>query len=91
MPFKPGQARPANAGRKKGTPNKITAVMKDDWLEAYHRRGGVEFLMGLGDEIFAKGLLRLIPNEVAAEIRGTMVNLVDLSDQRGDDDGLAEG
>ena len=28
MPFKKGQPRPPNAGRKKGTPNKVTAEMK---------------------------------------------------------------
>jgi len=86
MPFKPGQPRPVNAGRKKGTPNKITAVMKDDWLAAYERRGGIEFLMSLDDETFTKGLLRLIPNEVAAKVEmETRLRVIDLSDQRKDE------
>jgi hypothetical protein len=47
--------------------------MRDEWLEAYERRGGIEFLMALDDETFAKGLLRLIPNEVAAKFDGETV------------------
>lgn len=72
MPFKPGQPRPENAGRKAGTPNKVTRAMREDWLEAYEARGGVEFLKKLDDETFAKGLLRMVPNEVAAKAEGAI-------------------
>jgi len=43
-----------NAGRKAGIPNKVTRAMREDWLEAYEKRGGVQLLMGLDDETFAK-------------------------------------
>lgn len=64
--------------------------MREEWLEAYNRRGGVEWLMTLEDDIFAKGLLRLIPNEVAASISGDLtLRVIDRSDTRKDDDGVA--
>lgn len=88
--FKAGQPRHPLAGRKPGQPNKLTKVMRDEWLEAYERKGGVEFLMGLEDDTFAKGLLRLIPNEVAASVVGDLtLRVIDRSDTRKDDDGVA--
>ncbi len=33
MPFKQGESRPENAGRKKGTPNKITTDIKQFYLD----------------------------------------------------------
>jgi hypothetical protein len=90
MPFKPGQPRPANAGRKPGVPNKVTRAMREDWLEAYERRGGVEFLMTLDNETFAKGLLRMVPNEVAAKLESEVkLRIIDRSDTRKEDDGVA--
>lgn len=86
---KPGERTPGS-GRKPGTPNKITKVMREEWLEAYERKGGVQFLMGLEDEVFARGLLRLIPNEVAASVTGDLtLRVIDRSDTRKDDDGVA--
>lgn len=88
---KPGERTPGS-GRKPGTPNKLTRAMRDDWLEAYEKRGGVAFLLGLDDETFAKGLLRMVPNEVAAKVESEIrLRYVDLSDERRDDDGVAEG
>lgn len=79
-----------NAGRKAGIPNKVTRAMREDWLEAYEKRGGVQFLMGLDDETFAKGLLRMVPNEVAAKIESEVkLRVIDRSDTRKDDDGVA--
>lgn len=88
--FRPGQPRPEGAGRKPGQPNKLTRAMRDDWLAAYERRGGVEFLMTLDDETFAKGLLRMVPNEVAAKIESEIkLRVIDRSDTRKEDDGVA--
>lgn len=44
MPFKPGEKRPANAGRRKGTPNKETRQLKEMILEALDKKGGPEYL-----------------------------------------------
>lgn len=85
-----GKGQPKTGGRQPGTPNKITRVMRDDWLEAYERRGGVEFLLGLDPEVFAKGLLRMVPNEVAAKLETEIkLRVIDRSDTRKDDDGVA--
>ena len=83
-----GKGQPKTGGRKPGVPNKLTRIMRDDWLEAYEQRGGVRFLLGLEDEVFARGLLRLIPNEIAAKIEGEVkLRVIDHSDRRKDDDG----
>ena len=37
--FKKGEPRPANAGRKKGTPNKRTALLKDAIILAAQKAG----------------------------------------------------
>lgn len=68
MPFKPGQPRPENAGRRAGTPNRSTREVREALVEAFERKGGVEYLAGLDDDIFARLLVRLIPNEVSAKL-----------------------
>lgn len=75
MTFKRGDPRPANAGRKPGTPNKTTRVMREIWLEAFERAGGVDYLVQQATEnpsSFMAGLLRQIPNEVAAKAEGAI-------------------
>lgn len=75
--------RVPGSGRKPGTPNKITRVMREDWLEAYEKRGGIEYLLRLDDETFAKGLLRMIPNEVAAKLEAEVrLRVIDHSDRK---------
>lgn len=83
--------RVPGSGRKKGTPNSVTRAMREDWLAAYERRGGVEFLMSLDPDTFAKGLLRMVPNEIAAKVEEEVrLRVIDLSDERKDpDDGSA--
>ena len=39
-----GKGQPKTGGRKKGTPNKLTADVKAMVLEALHNKGGVEYL-----------------------------------------------
>lgn len=90
MPRPQKGERVPGSGRKPGTPNRITRLMRQDWLEAYDRRGGIQFLLSLDDETFAKGLLRMIPNEVAAKVEAEIkARLIDVSDERTDevDDG----
>lgn len=88
MTFKKGGERPPNSGRAKGTPNKITKTMKEFWLEAFERAGGVEYLVRQAEgnpSTFMQGLLRQIPNEVAQKIEETRtVNFIDLSGERED-------
>ena len=56
-------------GRPKGKPNKINAVLKDDILQAYQQRGGVEWLKGLKDRDFVGLLEKTMPREVSADLR----------------------
>lgn len=44
---KPGEHR---GGRKKGTPNKLTAALKDMILEALNNKGGVDYLEKQADD-----------------------------------------
>lgn len=79
---KPGERTPGS-GRKPGTPNKITVDMRNAMLEAFERKGGVEYLLGLDDDLFVKMLTRTVPNEVAAKVESEVrVKLIDLSDER---------
>jgi hypothetical protein len=56
-------------GRPKGKPNKINAVLKDNILQAYQQRGGVEWLKGLKDRDFVGLLEKTMPREVSADVR----------------------
>lgn len=54
-------------GRQKGTPNKVTAVIRDAFREAFEAHGGVKALVkwAKGNETeFYKLCGRLIPSEV---------------------------
>ena len=44
MAFKKGEPRPANAGKKKGSQNKITASLKEMILGALDEAGGLTYL-----------------------------------------------
>lgn len=61
---KPGERR---GGRQKGTPNKMTGVLKDTVLQALANVGGVAYLEGIAREHPAAfvGLIgRIIPVQV---------------------------
>lgn len=98
MPFEKGQPRPANAGRRKGTLNVATLEFKDTLariLAEPKTEGKLRDLLDSDDPAdratFWRMAAKFVPAKVEAEVRGTMIQLVDLSDQRKDDDGLAEG
>lgn len=62
---KPGT--PKTGGRKKGTPNKINATIKEAVLVAFDRVGGADYLEQLAREdpkTFVPLMLKCIPNEV---------------------------
>lgn len=76
MAYPKGKPLPPGAGRKKGTPNKITTAMKEIWLEAFERAGGVDYLVAQAEEnpaAFMQGLLRQIPNEVSAKVGDLLI------------------
>lgn len=73
MPFQKGQPRAKGAGRRKGTPNKSTAELKESILIAFHQAGGADYLSGLASthpHVFCTLLGKIIPAEVKAEITG---------------------
>lgn len=58
-------------GRGPGTPNRITANLRADVIEAYAKVGGVEYLMRVAEEdprTFCAILMRVLPVEVRAEL-----------------------
>ena len=65
-----GKGQPKTGGRRKGSPNKTTADLRDAYLRAFVLRGGVEELVSLAPEIFYAGLHKLLPREVKAELAG---------------------
>ena len=74
MPFQPGNKL---GGRPKGSRNKFTCL-KDDFLAAYHKTGGVKGLCEWIEkdpknrEVFYKMLARMLPSEVA--VRDTVTS-----------------
>ena len=65
--YAPGN--PGGPGRPRGEPNKINATVKADILDAYQQRGGIEWLRGLGDRDFIRLLEKIMPREIAANLR----------------------
>lgn len=73
--------RPPNAGkgRPKGVPNKVTTSIKNAFLEAFERRGGVDALIAWaakdGNETeFYKLASKLIPTEINAQVAATVTH-----------------
>ena len=55
------------SGRKKGVPNKVTALLKDQILQALDELGGVAYLVKLAKEnptAFSTLLGRILPTQV---------------------------
>ena len=65
--YAPGN--PGGPGRPRGKRNRINAVLKDDFLEAYQQRGGVEWLRRLKARDFVRLLEKTMPREVSADLR----------------------
>jgi hypothetical protein len=75
MPFAKGQPRPKNAGRKKGSTNKVTASVRAALIEAFDKRGGVGALVTwakANETEFYKLWGRLVPVEVSGEAGGAV-------------------
>lgn len=65
--FQPGQSGNP-AGRPVGTLNKSSQAAKDLILSSLEARGGLAYLNGLADELFAPLLRAVIPRELSATI-----------------------
>lgn len=76
---KPGPAKGQRfGGRKKGTPNKITATVREAVEQAFNELGGVAYLVKLGKNdprAFITLLARVLPTKVEAEVSVTMREL----------------
>lgn len=69
-PFAKGLPRPANAGRRKGTPNRTTASVKAALVEAFNELGGVAALVKWGKKnpaLFYPLWAKLLPQEVKVD------------------------
>lgn len=83
--FKPGDPRPAGAGRKKGTPNHTTVVLKEAIMRAFDAKGGHKYLIRIADEeprAFCMLLAKIIPHEIRAEIASSAVIIAAIREGR---------
>ena len=70
-----GLGRPKTGGRKRGTPNKTTASIKDAILRAFEKVGGEEYLAMVAkrdSRTFCSLLGRLLPSEVKTDAGGRL-------------------
>jgi hypothetical protein len=66
-------------GRRKGTPNKMTASVKSALEEAFEQLGGVEVLANWAEENpgdFFKLWVKILPRDFSVENRVTLEDLV---------------
>ena len=75
--LKPGKkpGAPKTGGRKAGTPNKVTAQVKEAILKAFDKVGGTDYLVKVAKtdpRTFCTLLGRILPAELSAEISGDM-------------------
>ena len=74
-PKKRHGGRREGAGRKKGVPNRITALLKDQVLQALDEAGGVAYLVTLAREnpnAFSSLLGRILPTQVTGPNDGPL-------------------
>ena len=67
VPNPKGSGKVPGSGRKKGTPNKVNALLKDQILQALDELGGVAYLVKLAKEnptAFSALLGRILPTQV---------------------------
>ena len=65
-----GTGKAKTGGRKKGTPNKNTKLIKDMVAEALDRAGGVQYLVGVAEEnpsAFCTLLGKVLPLNVVSD------------------------
>lgn len=75
MAFQKGKTRPPNSGRKKGSPNKKSAHLKEMILNALDKAGGVEYLAEQAREspsAFLALVGKVLPLQVTGENGGSI-------------------
>lgn len=68
--FKKGEKRPGQ-GRPKGVTNKVTANVKDCILQAFHKAGGVDYLVEQSQKnpvAFMSLVGKVVPTEIVADV-----------------------
>lgn len=73
MAFVKGQQK--KGGKKKGTPNKKTALLKDMILTALNDAGGIDYLRKQADSepVAFLGLIgKILPKEIDANVKGVI-------------------
>lgn len=66
-------------GRKRGTPNRSTTIVKSAVLKAFDKLGGVEYLVEVGREdpkAFMVLLAKILPAEIRADVKVESGDLV---------------
>jgi hypothetical protein len=88
--FKSGEPRPANAGRKKGTPNKTTAAAKEIISAAFDELGGLERLVTWANKssrnlsaFYTKIWTKIIPTQITGAIGVGPLDPAELNAMRG--------
>ncbi len=74
MKFQPGQSGNTK-GRPKGSPNKITASVKEAIMAAFDNAGGVEYLEGIAKSdprTFCALLGKILPTTIAGDEDGPL-------------------
>lgn len=77
--FQKGAKRPENAGRKKGSSNVKTALLKDMILTALDESGGIEYLklQAKNEPTAFLGLIgKILPKEIDANVKGEIKGTV---------------
>lgn len=69
MPFEEGRKK--TGGRKKGTPNKATAMLKESILASFDKMGREEYLVRMAEEqprAYLNLLGKVLPSEIKADV-----------------------
>jgi len=77
-----GRGNPKTGGRKKGTPNRINGMVKDEILAAFEQLGGAAWLVQTArtrPEVFCSLLGRVLPLQVTGPDDGPIDVKVTLS------------
>ncbi len=78
--------RTKTGGRQRGTPNRVTAQVKDAILAAFDEVGGKDYLVEMAraePKAFLTLLGKLVPAQVRAELEGSAVPTVVIRDFTG--------
>lgn len=81
MPFKEGDPRPEGAGRKPGTPNRMTSAVKDAIEQAFKEVGGQKYLIRVAEEdpkTFCALLGKVLPRDINIESSQTLSEILDM-------------